>query len=415
MLTKSLRWQITFVFVALSLILVMGYSSLSADFFVQGMDNMMSAKMEEAAIDYRKQPSRDLPTRHYGYEIHDRLETLPMPLREPNGDQIEPENLYVQRLEGERGLWFLLRYDDEQGSIYVVNQISRETVSRMTRRNGDRNRLQLAFISLGSALLLAIIIWWFVRRVFYPVAKLRSWTGELTPENLQEPRPGFSYTELNELADIIRNSMLTVNESLERERKFLRHTSHELRTPIATIQNNLELLKKLKSLNDDNAEEKTAQAMARIERASATMKILSETLLWLHRQDTESLPTKDIELDQLVQQLIAEAQHLINHKGVKLTTALESTTVNASEAALSIVLGNLIRNAFQHTFEGHVEIIQQGGEVLIVNEDTGAEESDLGFGLGLQLTEALCQRLGWAYRNERTENGHRARVSIPSS
>jgi hypothetical protein len=76
-------------------------------------------------------------------------------------------------------------------------------------------------------------------------------------------------------------------------------------------------------------------------------------------------------------------------------------SVAAANIPARIVICNLIRNAFQHTWRGKVCITQSGNNVEISNdmlEDNGAEP-DLGFGLGLQLTEQLCAKLGWPLKS----------------
>ncbi|MFA0697735.1 sensor histidine kinase, partial [Vibrio sp. 10N.222.49.C9] len=68
---------------------------------------------------------------------------------------------------------------------------------------------------------------------------------------------------------------------------------------------------------------------------------------------------------------------------------------------------NLIRNAFQHTYHGEVEIKQIGKELQINNynlTDNGSEQ-ELGFGLGLELTERLIKRYGWHYENITLHSG----------
>ncbi len=84
--------------------------------------------------------------------------------------------------------------------------------------------------------------------------------------------------------------------------------------------------------------------------------------------------------------------------------------------AARIVLGNLIRNAFQHTWKGQVIISQQGSQISIINRQFNADidvaPTELGFGLGLQLTAQLTEKLGWPYQNIANENGHKVILDI---
>ncbi|MBU0536983.1 MAG: ATP-binding protein, partial [Gammaproteobacteria bacterium] len=80
-----------------------------------------------------------------------------------------------------------------------------------------------------------------------------------------------------------------------------------------------------------------------------------------------------------------------------------------------ILLDNLIRNAFQHTHEGEVTIYQRGNLVRISNREIDSNtmlSEELGFGLGLDLSRKLAERFKWAYRNERSKNGHDAEIEF---
>jgi signal transduction histidine kinase len=59
---------------------------------------------------------------------------------------------------------------------------------------------------------------------------------------------------------------------------------------------------------------------------------------------------------------------------VKIIVETTTCTVTAAEIPARIVLGNLIRNAFQHTFRGTIRIIQKDGSVEIINDIV--EEND---------------------------------------
>tara|TARA_Y100001960_G_C13998616_1_gene505660 strand:- start:228 stop:518 length:291 start_codon:yes stop_codon:yes gene_type:complete len=90
----------------------------------------------------------------------------------------------------------------------------------------------------------------------------------------------------------------------------------------------------------------------------------------------------------------------------------------ATEAAVNIVVNNIIQNAYQHTEEGHVTISQSGSKLVVENTNTAAIEpndNDLGFGLGMRLTSEMTATFGWQYRNIPQSNGHRVEVDFQAT
>ncbi len=106
------------------------------------------------------------------------------------------------------------------------------------------------FFIIFSTALVAILLFYLVlntifRKVTTPVEQLKNWAKNMTTDQLSQPIPDFHYSELNVLANIVKSSMESVQQSVEREKKFLAYASHELRTPIAVTKTNTELLKKM--------------------------------------------------------------------------------------------------------------------------------------------------------------------------
>ncbi len=196
----------------------------------------------------------------------------------------------------------------------------------------------------------------------------------------------------------------------------MRYTSHELRTPISVIRNNIELIHKLQQKQPADLNEKQQDIIERIDRASLTMQHLCETLLWLNREETESLAKQDFRLDELIHSLVDEMRYLLKNKPVDVKVETTESTLYASSAAARIIIGNLIRNAFQHTWDGHVVIHQHKHTVTIRNQSSPSDkesvENDQGFGLGLQLTQQLCKKLDWPYQNQVNPDGHYVTLTI---
>lgn len=416
----SLKWLVVLAFLIQGLILVIGYSFLSVRYLIEGMDNIVADNMQQVARYYLKQasePSTNQTKKFSKYFFTKQWAEQPKEVRQLfNQQEIEPNQLYKshqEENEGQPRVIFLLHLIEKDQKIYISFSISRQTTSALTIENISSDFHTLITICLLSALSLALVVlllsWWVSR----PIGRLGQWARTLASDKLNQPAPDFSYPELNDFAELIRTNLQEVQESTDREQRFLRHTSHELRTPITTICSNVQLLKKLDQQQNQQHYE---AAISRIDRAGLTMKYLTETLLWLHHEQTEELPMAECQLNEIIQHLVEDMRYLLVSKQVSVHIETHPYTLYLPEAAARIVLGNLIRNAFQHTWEGSVNILQKQGSVQIINQEKAeSEKEDLGFGLGLELTERLCQRLGWSYHNEQKDKGHFVTLTFPDS
>ena len=399
----SLKWFLALAFVSFGIMLVIGYTLLSANYFINGMDTVMARNLEQAADQYLQAPQT--PARP-DYPVTRDWNDQPALIREIFGAAPEQAGVMYKELERSglgrpKAVYFAMRFHTPGGDHFVSHKISPSDRPTVVTSRPDNSLRTLLSISAGAALLLVLLSWLLMRRVARPVGALGDWARGLNEQNLSQPAPDFSYPELNEFASLVRSSLSSVQQSLARERRFVRFTSHELHTPISVIRANVELLERLRAQSRiDPAMEQ--QALDRIDRASLTMQHLTETLLWLGREDVQQLPVKRIALDALVQELVEQMRYLLNGRAVTLKVQTSPCTLELPEAAARIVLGNLIRNAFQHTDEGRVLVVQKFNGIRISNTraPAGSSDEDLGFGLGLQLTEQLTARLGWRYSNQ---------------
>ncbi|WP_459870441.1 sensor histidine kinase [Endothiovibrio diazotrophicus] len=412
----SLKWFLALAFLSLAAVLVVGYSVLSVHFFYRGMDSFVAAEMERAMgefLDATPVAQRPEGGEYRGYRYAHRWEAMPAEIRAVyDAPPAQPGTLYVRDPSGwfehPNRIYFAMRIHRHGETLFAVETKSAESAPRIIRHNLHQSRRLLLAAGAAIVLLFALVIWRLERRVARPVAELRAWTRDLDGERLKAPPPDFAYPELNELAALIRDSLSSLQQGLEREQRFLRHTSHELRTPISVIRNNVELIGRL----GEEGDPRRAAAIERIDRASLTMQSLTETLLWLSREGEAPPARRPVALDGLLRRQVEELRYLLEGKAVELEVESEPYRAELPETAARIVLGNLVRNAFQHTWEGEVAIRQRGAEVVIINHGENGEESDLGFGLGLRLTAQLTERLGWPYRNEREPHGHRVTVTF---
>ncbi|MCW7753015.1 HAMP domain-containing histidine kinase [Desulfobotulus sp. H1] len=418
----SLKWFVTLSFLTIALILVSGYSLLSMHFFVRGMDNIIAGNMAEVVATYVQitpAENRRQPHRFSGYWIAAEWGGLPENIRH-SLTKPEQTGLMVKKRVASRWweppdkMHFLMAVDHDGTSYFVVHTATRETVSALVGNKSKKSLHLLAGISMCSLAAIVSIIWVMLRQVERRVGDLGRWARELDEKKLLEAPPDFAYAELNTLAALIRTSLCSVQESLEREYRFLRYSSHELRTPISVIRSNVELLYKRMERGMDTSDSRQRQCLNRIDRASLTMKNLTETLLWLSWEPERELPVKKVDLEMVIRSVLTEILYLLNGKKVDLVIKTEPCRIMLAEIPARIVLANLIRNAFQHTWEGDIRIRQKGAMVWISNCCTPehGESRDSGFGFGLQLTENLSQRLGWSYTSKVSDGRHSVCLSM---
>lgn len=269
----------------------------------------------------------------------------------------------------------------------------------------------VVLMGLAGIVLFILALLFVFKKIAVPMESLQAWSKQLTLTDLDKAKPDFRFKELNELANLIHGNLASVAESVQREQAFLSYASHELRTPIAVLRSNAALLEKV----NPNPAAKERDIRDRIQRASLTMKSMTETLLWLSRDGDIDMPIETLSLGKLMQNCQAELRYLLAGKAVEVNIFTDQSQVAIATVPTIIVLNNLVRNAFQHTQSGHVDILQRGNEVIINNVEhdstaLDASEDELGFGLGMQLVEKLTTQFNWPFTVSQGKSGYHVTI-----
>lgn len=248
---------------------------------------------------------------------------------------------------------------------------------------------------------------WLARRVISPVTELARRVSQLQPED--PPRthaPDFPADELGELARAFDHYRHRLQAFIEREHSFTGDVSHELRNSLAVINGAAELLLGREGLPQD-----ARRCVERIARAAREMSEVTEALLLLAREADEGAERHPpCHVDQILAEVIEDYRHLLQGKQVALeiqrTTPVE---LAVEHALLRVAVGNLVRNAFSYTDEGHVRIRLESHQLVIEDTGPGVEpgrasrlferyyrgEGGAGVGIGLALVKRICDRHGW--------------------
>lgn len=247
-----------------------------------------------------------------------------------------------------------------------------------------------------------------MRRAIAPVEELAKVVADIDLEHLStadhkriESRR-FGDDEVGVLARAIETTLERISAFVARERYFTSSASHELRTPITVIAGALELLEQSELSAADLI------VVERVRRATLDMKATIEMFLCLSRETDDGFYEEQFLVAPLVRRAVDQQQHLLNGKSVDV--AIEDPAqpgVCGNQMAFSIVVNNLVRNAFEHTLEGQgpVTILIKEHELMITNRVskcldgryTATEAASNGYGLGLGIVQRLCERNGWSF------------------
>jgi signal transduction histidine kinase len=303
--------------------------------------------------------------------------------------------------------YLLLKTTNHLGETrYVSKHRLNKDIQPILIRDGELRldpMVEIALWGIGVTIIFALAFLLALRWLARPVEALYRWAKRLNLDELERPIPKFKFRELNSLAEIVHTSVASVGDALQKEHEFLQYASHELRTPISILRSNSALLDKV----SPNPSDKEREIRNRLQRASLSMKGITEILLWLGREDDYPAPYEEVDLSVLLSQIVAEQQFLVEGKSIDLTLKLEEYTQYLPKEACRILLTNMIKNAFQHTNTGTIRINQQDNKVLIENPlDEGAisngSVNEIGFGLGLKLSNKLADKFYWELQSSQS-------------
>ncbi|MBU3021392.1 HAMP domain-containing sensor histidine kinase [Aestuariibacter sp. A3R04] len=420
----SLRKYVVLTLLAVAGVIFTLFSIQSADSFLDGMDGMLRNSMLRAARSVDVEPGA--PTQVLDFHIASTYADIPETIKQSFSEtEIAPYKLYKDIdkpsiFSRPRSANFLVMVPGEERRKMFVSQrfeAPPEDGNKSFRIGPQLHSILVGVAALGA---FAVALFLLLRSVSRPVESLQQWAAGLDEAQLDAPIPNFRYKELNALAGIIHMSLQRVRQTLEREREFVNHASHELRTPIAVVRSSIELLCRVVDVENS----KGRNAVSRIDNASKTMADLTETLLWLGREDTAGLPETEVDVADMVKGLTADLKYLLQGKSVTLSLHLSPCYLILPETATQIVIGNIIRNAFQHTYQGKVDIQLHNDQLVVTNCEDGAladsrcatktRDGEEGFGIGLKLIEKLSRKLNWGYQPAFSENGYSVTLHIRS-
>ena len=216
-----------------------------------------------------------------------------------------------------------------------------------------------------------------------------------------------------------------LQQFLTRERLFTGDVSHELRTPLTIMLGAAELLQA--QLADRPAQLAVTERIRRV--AAETSERVAAMLLLSRAPDAVDAPR--IELNPLIRSEIERCQHILTGKPVQCRLeCTERVWLDVHPELAAIAIGNLLRNACQHTDAGTIVVRLTKDQLVIEDSGSGlpphvrerlferfvhgGKHASEGAGLGLSIVKRVIEYVGWDIRLEiPADGGSRFIISFP--
>lgn len=268
-----------------------------------------------------------------------------------------------------------------EGRIYEVAQ-------RMSDRDELAAGAALQAVAPFLVLLpvMGLLVWLIVGRGLAPLERITRWVGERRPDDLA-PLPGSGVPqEVQPLVTALNDLLARLDQALQAQRAFVADAAHELRTPLAALNLQAQLLGRADG--DEERREAQAELQAGLRRATRVV----EQLLILARNEPggEERPPQPVNLAELARNVTARHLPLAEAKGIDLGIAQadDGAVVAGDVVTLETLLSNLVENAVRYT--------PGGGRVDVsaMRDTTGArlEVADTGPGIPAAERERVFDR-----------------------
>ena len=270
---------------------------------------------------------------------------------------------------------------DEKGNksdeIYISipydkwDEFADEFSVQVYNNKADYKRNSL-IITILLALLGGVVTYFISGHALRPIREFSDKIEEVQAQNLSDSRiEENNVKELNQLGISYNKMLERLSEAFEIQRQFTANAAHELRTPLALMQVQLDLYN---SASHPGNDEDTLQTIKMVTEQNDKLNRMVKTLLDMSELQTVGRDDKII-LDAIVEEVLADLEPLAMEKNIKLIGKCEDATMIGSDILIYRLVYNLVENAIKYNHPlGQVTVTayQRNKHVYLSVEDTGS-------------------------------------------
>lgn len=270
---------------------------------------------------------------------------------------------------------------DEKGNksdeIYISipddkwDEFADEFSFQVYNNKADYKRNSL-IITVLLALLGGVVTYFISGHALRPIREFSDKIEEVQAQNLSDSRiEENNVKELNQLGISYNKMLERLSEAFEIQRQFTANAAHELRTPLALMQVQLDLYN---SASHPGNDADTLQTIKMVTEQNDKLNRMVKTLLDMSELQTVGRDDKII-LDAIVEEVLADLEPLAQEKNIKLIGKCEDATMTGSDILIYRLVYNLVENAIKYNHPlGQVTVTayQRNKHVYLSVEDTGS-------------------------------------------
>ena len=282
---------------------------------------------------------------------------------------------------------------DEKGNksdeIYISipddkwDEFADEFSVQVYNNKADYKRNSL-IITVLLALLGGVVTYFISGHALRPIREFSDKIEEVQAQNLSDSRiEENNVKELNQLGISYNKMLERLSEAFEIQRQFTANAAHELRTPLALMQVQLDLYN---SASHPGNDADTLQTIKMVTEQNDKLNRMVKTLLDMSELQTVGRDDKII-LDAIVEEVLADLEPLAVEKNIKLIGKCEDATMIGSDILIYRLVYNLVENAIKYNHPlGQVTVTayQRNRHVYLSVEDTGS-------GIPMELRERVFE------------------------
>ncbi len=358
------------------------------------------------------------------FNLANRIAYADYVLIEQNGTIIESSDIEAYPPGAEMLNEAFLELADGESETESLVERDRVAVEFPVIRGGDHNQASLILYSQLDVLtqlnrsILGILVFaggvgavvslfagvFATRYAVGPLKQLKERASELAGRNFDSKLDIKTGDELEELADTFNDMAGQLAEYDRAQKEFFQKSSHELKTPLMSIQGYAEALK-----DGVISPEEADQSLDIIIKESGRMKALVDQFIYLSKMESphESYNFEQLNLEDAVNEAVHAVHSLALENNIELETSFgpEEQVIEGDPEKIHRLMLNLLSNALQHA-EHRVSLTVKEGEIHVKDDGPGFKPEQLkkafdpfagkgkngGSGLGLAISRAIVEK-----------------------